>query len=457
MRIRNFRLSIKLRIALLYAIIFSFILIVLNASVLYGLKYYLIYQAFSDIQNQSDVIMEKLKEIDGVVGNIDKDLLFASSTGENMYFKITDMHGNIVYRSSSHMIDIPYDKNLNSLTKIERDETHIAYLNRKYVEGGSVLYVQVAENLKSQYFFLKLLFLLMAISDAIGVLVSFFAGYFITGRALKPVDYMVREVHTIDEKKLNKRLNVNGNNDELSKLAMTFNNMLDRLEDYFKRQNAFISNVSHELRTPLSVLKGYIELIDRWGKDNKDVLEESISALKKEEQDMEILIERLLMLARGDNKALEVNKKKFNIYELIEELVKDARIVYGEKNIEVFCDKNIEVNADRNLIKELLRIILDNAIKYTDFDGNIKIFVEEVDKNVAIMIKDDGIGIPQEDIPYIFDRFYRVDKARSKETGGMGLGLSIAKLIVELHGGKIDVNSQLNKGSEFKITIPNYQ
>ncbi|MCP2240683.1 HAMP domain-containing protein [Thermoanaerobacterium thermosaccharolyticum] len=262
MRIKNFRLSIKLRIALLYAIIFSFILIVLNASVLYGLKYYLIYQAFSDIQNQSDVIMEKLKEIDGVVGNIDKDLLFASSTGENMYFKITDMHGNIVYRSSSHMIDIPYDKNLNSLTKIERDETHIVYLNRKYVEGGSVLYVQVAENLKSQYFFLKLLFLLMAISDAIGVLVSFFAGYFITGRALKPVDYMVREVHTIDEKKLNKRLNVNGNNDELSKLAMTFNNMLDRLEDYFKRQNAFISNVSHELRTPLSVLKGYIELID---------------------------------------------------------------------------------------------------------------------------------------------------------------------------------------------------
>ncbi|MGF7429280.1 ATP-binding protein [Thermoanaerobacterium thermosaccharolyticum] len=138
-------------------------------------------------------------------------------------------------------------------------------------------------------------------------------------------------------------------------------------------------------------------------------------------------------------------------------MVKDARIVYGEKNIEVFCDKNMEVNADRNLIKELLRIILDNALKYTDVDGNIKISVEEVDKNVAIMIKDDGIGIPQEDIPYIFDRFYRVDKARSKETGGMGLGLSIAKLIVELHGGKIDVNSQLNKGSEFKITIPNYQ
>ncbi|MCP2240684.1 sensor histidine kinase [Thermoanaerobacterium thermosaccharolyticum] len=172
---------------------------------------------------------------------------------------------------------------------------------------------------------------------------------------------------------------------------------------------------------------------------------------------MEILIERLLMLARGDNKALEVNKKKFNIYELIEELVKDARIVYGEKNIEVFCDRNLEVNADRNLIKELLRIILDNAIKYTDVDGNIKISAEEVDKNVAIIIKDDGIGIPEEEIPYIFDRFYRVDKARSKETGGMGLGLSIAKLIVELHGGKIEVNSQLNKGSEFKITIPNYQ
>jgi len=172
---------------------------------------------------------------------------------------------------------------------------------------------------------------------------------------------------------------------------------------------------------------------------------------------MEILIERLLMLARGDNKTLNINKKLFNVYELIAEIVRDAKVIFNEKNIEIFCDKNLEVNADRNLIKELLRIILDNALKYTDVDGYIKISVEEVDKNVAIIIKDNGIGIPQEDIPYIFDRFYRVDKARNKETGGMGLGLSIAKLIVELHGGTIEAESKLNKGSEFKITIPNYQ
>ncbi|AFK86628.1 MULTISPECIES: sensor histidine kinase [Thermoanaerobacterium] len=454
MKIKGFKLSIKLRIALLYAIIFSFILIVLNASVLYGLKYYLVYQAFDDIQNQSDVIVEKLKEVDGIITSVDKDLLFGSLIGENMYLKIVDLQGKIVYVSSPHLIDISYDKNINTPTKIEKDETHIAYINREYIYGNKGFYIQVYEDLKNQYFFLKLLFVMMAVSDVIGVLVSFFAGYFITGRALRPVDYMVREVHAIDEKKLNKRLSVNGNNDELSKLAATFNDMLDRLEDYFKRQNAFISNVSHELRTPLSVLKGYIELIDRWGKDNKDVLEESIGALKKEEQEMEILIERLLMLARGDNKTLNVNKKLFNVYELIAEIVRDAKVIFNEKNIEIFCDKTLEVNADRNLIKELLRIILDNALKYTDIDGNIKIFAEEVDKNVAVIIKDDGIGIPEEEIPYIFDRFYRVDKARSKETGGMGLGLSIAKLIVELHGGSIEVRSKLNEGSEFKITIP---
>lgn len=454
MKIKGFKLSIKLRIALLYAIIFSFILIVLNASVLYGLKYYLVYQAFDDIQNQSDVIVEKLKEVDGIITSVDKDLLFGSLIGENMYLKIVDLQGKIVYVSSPHLIDISYDKNINTPTKIEKDETHIAYINREYIYGNKGFYIQVYEDLKNQYFFLKLLFVMMAVSDVIGVLVSFFAGYFITGRALRPVDYMVREVHAIDEKKLNKRLSVNGNNDELSKLAATFNDMLDRLEDYFKRQNAFISNVSHELRTPLSVLKGYIELIDRWGKDNKDVLEESIGALKKEEQEMEILIERLLMLARGDNKTLNVNKKLFNVYELIAEIVRNAKVIFNEKNIEIFCDKTLEMNADRNLIKELLRIILDNALKYTDIDGNIKIFAEEVDKNVAVIIKDDGIGIPEEEIPYIFDRFYRVDKARSKETGGMGLGLSIAKLIVELHGGSIEVRSKLNEGSEFKITIP---
>ncbi|SNX52689.1 ATP-binding protein [Thermoanaerobacterium sp. RBIITD] len=456
MKIKYFRLSIKLRIALLYSIIFSIILIILNASVLYGLKYYLIYQAFNDVENQSDALIKNLIEVNGDIDNINKNLIFTSAIGENMYIKIVDNNGNVIYESSlKQKTSIPYNTNFNTPTKVEKDDTHITYINRKYAVNKNILYIQVVENMRSQYIFLKLLFLLMAISDIIGVLISFLVGYFVTGRALKPVDYMVKEVREIDAKKLNKRLKINGKDDELSKLAFTFNDMLDRLEDYFKRQNAFISNVSHELRTPLSVFKGYIELIDRWGKDNKDVLEESIEALKKEQQDMERLIERLLMLAKGDNKTIKLNKETFYMNELIKEVILEVKMIYNKKNFDIEENEDFLLKADRSLIKELLRIIIDNACKYTEDNGNIKISTFNLDKNIKISVKDDGMGIPKEDLPYIFDRFYRVDKARNKETGGTGLGLSIAKLIVDLHGGKIDVESEINKGSEFTITIPN--
>lgn len=455
MKIKYWPRKLTLRIALLYSIVFSGVLIALNASVLYGLKFYLIYQALDQVKSQSDIIINKLKDVNGNINLSDKDLIFAGSANENIYTKIVDSSGKVIYTSRGMKeISIPYKENIDIPVKIDKDNKDLAYVNTLVKVGDGILYIQVVKNMENEYFFLKLLFALMFIADAIGIFVSFIAGYIVTKRALRPVDYMTKEVREIDAHGLNKRLKIYGNDDELTRLAKTFNDMLDRLEDSFRRQDTFVSDASHELRTPISVIKGYVDMLDRWGKDNRAVLQEAIDAIKKEIDDMEKLIKRLLLLAKGDSKTLKLNKEQFILSDVINEVVEEIKMLSEDRNIIVKIENNIKIVADKNLIKELIRIFMDNAVKYTESDGNIEIICRTDKANAYIIIKDDGIGIPNKDISRIFDRFYRVDKARAKETGGTGLGLSIAKRIIDEHGGNVMVKSEISKGTEFTITLP---
>jgi heavy metal sensor kinase len=453
MKLRFVLPSIKIRIALLYSLIFSVILIVLNASVLYGLKYYLIYQSFADISNQAETMLNKLSVVKGDIDFSNENLVF--SIPENIYLKVIDKNGKVVYKSREmEDINIPYKSDINIPVKIEKDSMHLTYINEIYNRDGKIFYIQIIKNMESQYLFLKLLFVLMAFADAVGILISLIAGYFVTRQAIKPVDYMIKEVNDIDARKLNKRLKLYGNKDEFTRLAVTFNSMLDRLEDSFRRQNTFISDASHELRTPLSIIKGYVDILDRWGKYDKNVLQEGIEALKKEEAEMEKLIERLLLIARGDSRNLKLNKETFILNDILNEVIKETSMLNRDRNIVLNMDDEIDIFADKSLIKELLRILLDNAVKYTETDGKIEVLCRREGQNTVIKVKDEGIGIPSDEIPYIFDRFYRVDKARAKETGGAGLGLSIAKIIVEAHKGSIIVDSKIHKGTEFTIIFP---
>ncbi|KHO62270.1 histidine kinase [Thermoanaerobacter sp. YS13] len=455
MKIKLWPRRITLRIALLYSVVFSVILVVLNASVLYGLKYYLIYQAMDQVTSQAEAIKSKLGEIKGDVKLSERDLIFSSIPHENIYTKIFDEKGNVIYSSKRlEKINIPHDVNIDIPIKIDKYDKDLTYINTIFKSDDKVFYIQVIKDMENEYLFLKLLFILMFFADAAGIFVSFIAGYFVTKKALRPVDYMTKEVREIDAYGLNKRLKIYGEDDELTRLAKTFNDMLDRLEDSFKRQNMFVSDASHELRTPISVIKGYIDMLDRWGKDDKAVLQEAIEAIKKETLDMEHLIERLLLLAKGDNKSIKLNKEEFNLKDVIKEVAEEIKMLNENKNIVVKGQNDINITADKKLIKELIRIFLDNAAKYTSSDGNIEIEMGKDNSKAYIKIKDDGIGIPQEDIPHIFDRFYRVDKARAKETGGAGLGLAIAKWIIEEHRGSVIVKSELGKGSEFTITLP---
>lgn len=287
-----------------------------------------------------------------------------------------------------------------------------------------------------------------------GILAIIIIGSGVSRRLLAPIISMTKTVQEISFNHLNRRIDVSGSKNELKDLARTFNEMLDRIQKSVDLQNRFVSDASHELRTPISVIQGYANLLARWGKDDRSVLEESISALQSEAENMNHLIEELLFLARDDSGNLKVTIENFKLSEVIKEILYETDMI--DKNHQFISEKNEEffIQADKKLLKEAIRIIIDNSIKYTPQGGTVKLNCYHKNNKGIISIEDTGIGISKTDLPNIFTRFYRADESRTKEKGGTGLGLTIAKRIIDNHQGKINVWSEINEGTIFRIELP---
>ncbi len=273
------------------------------------------------------------------------------------------------------------------------------------------------------------------------------------GGIFEPIRNMTRTVKHISERNLTLRLNVSGSKNELKELALTFNEMMNRIEDQYNRQKQFVSDASHELRTPIAVIQGYVSMLDRWGKNDQEVLQESIAAIKNEADNMNELIDKLLFLARHDNNTFELQKEEFSMTEMLSEIVKETQIIDPSHRFAFDINTELSICGDKNRLKQALRIFIDNAIKYTPAHGEIAIKLGKENRYITVSIKDTGIGMTEEDLKYIFDRFYRSDKSRTKEKGGHGLGLAIAKIIILGHKGKIKVRSRVGEGSEFIIML----
>ncbi len=299
-----------------------------------------------------------------------------------------------------------------------------------------------------------LLSTILAVFNLAGILAITLIGSRASRRLLAPIKTMTEAVREISFNQLDRRLDVGGSKNELKDLAKTFNDMLDRIQKSVQQQNRFVSDASHELRTPISVIQGYTNLLARWGKDDRKVLEESISALQSEAKNMNHLIEELLFLARDDSGTLKITKEQFQLKEIVNEILYETSLMETTHQIVSEKQEDFPVSADRKLIKEAVRILVDNSIKYTPAGGTIKLNCYVKNKQAIISVEDNGIGISKEDLPHIFTRFYRTDKSRTKESGGTGLGLTIAKLIIDNHQGKINVWSELNEGTIFRIQLP---
>lgn len=458
MKVKALKLKkISWKLTVFYAAIFSLVLILLNAGILYGVKFFLVQQSISQIENTSNITAEKIAGTPGEQTALtDPELLDEAQSNSDINIVIGNPDGIVVNSSDNFAVNgLDIKSNIDEARKLEIGEKHFVVKNiRIMAEGKIKAYLQVVKNMEKDYAFIRLLFILMAIADFLGIIISLFVGYVISRKMLKPIDKITKTAKEISISDLNGRIDVGDADDELARLAITFNEMIQRLKISFEKQNQFVSDASHELRTPISVIQGYIGLIDRWGKNDKNVLQESIQAIKNETVSMTELVEKLLFLARGDTGGMKLNKEKFKLYELTQEVIKESGLIAPDHNLNYKIDDMLELYADKRLIKQMLRALIDNSIKFTPKGGEISVHAEAMPNQVKITVSDTGIGIPKEELNSIFDRFYRVDKARTKELGGSGLGLSIVKWIVDSHDGNIRAESFPDRGTSMIITLP---
>ena len=279
--------------------------------------------------------------------------------------------------------------------------------------------------------------------------------YFLSRKMLKPVDRVSSLAARISSTNLKERINHQGPDDEIKRLADTFDGMLERLETAFQSQKQFVQDASHELRTPIAIAQTNIEVLEMDDKATIKDYERLKDILKMNLERMSTLSEKLLLLSEAEQG--KTSRAAVDIAPLLAETISELETKAQEKNIRLttdHVDKNIPVSGDALRLKQVFMNLIDNAIKYNKPGGEVSISARVDDTKVVIEVKDNGIGISQADRQRVFERFYRVDKSRSRAQGGSGLGLAIVKKIVEEHGGAVSVESSLGEGSTFRVTLP---
>jgi heavy metal sensor kinase len=297
--------------------------------------------------------------------------------------------------------------------------------------------------------------LILAIILPLALVLAVALGYLLMKRSLKPVDEITRAAESITSRNLGERLPIPGTGDEIERLSATLNGMIERLEGSFRQMNQFTADASHDLRTPLTVLRGELEVALRRNEINH-AGREVIESVLEETEKLSKTVESLMVLSRLDSGEMKPDVTRFDLAQLCQETVDQMGLLAEDKGLKIEChsSKNLEVVADMLRIRQILINLVDNAIKYTPEGGQIELRVSRENRSAVIEVSDTGCGIPAEALPFVFNRFYRVDRARSRETGGSGLGLAIAKSICELHGGRISVQSSVGGGSRFRVEIP---
>ncbi len=241
--------------------------------------------------------------------------------------------------------------------------------------------------------------------------------------------------------------------EDLASIEAALNNLLYRMQEARMQQARFVDDASHELRTPIAVIQGYVNMLDRWGKDDPAVLDESIKAIKNESDNMKELIDQLLFLARGDNGRQKLTMERVDLSEVMSEVWEESTMIDPDhKYLFEECEDSF-INGDKAMIKQSIRIFVQNAAKYSENGNTIKLSVKKDDGKVVYAVQDEGIGIAGEELSHIFERFYRSDKARNSSTGGSGLGLSIAKWIIDAHKGIVEVLSRQEIGTRITVSF----
>ncbi|MCX7838352.1 MAG: cell wall metabolism sensor histidine kinase WalK, partial [Anaerolineae bacterium] len=328
------------------------------------------------------------------------------------------------------------------------------YIAPLIVRGQVLAAIVVAESLQGVTQTLQQLAILILAGMVAGLIVAFGVGALLAHQALAPIDHITQTAHTIARSNdLTQRIEAKPTRDEVGRLAATFNEMLERIEALFRAQQRFVADVSHELRSPLTAIRGNLDLLRRGALDDPAARAETFAAIESETARMQRLVQDLLLLAQADA-GVPIEKRPVELDTLLLDVFRQVRLSAGNVKVLLGSEDQVQVLGDADRLKQLFLNLMDNAVKYTPAGGTVTLSFEREGDWVRVSVADTGIGIPAKDLPHIFDRFYRVDKARSREKGGTGLGLAICKWIAEAHGGRIEVQSQVGKGSTFTVWLP---
>jgi len=399
------------------------------------------------------------------------------------FIQVLDESGNIG-RKSDNLKNVQLPISLNALKNASKGlitfetnrtigNTPLRIMTFPVVENSHVTkIVQIASSLEGVEDALNKLFLILIISVPSTLILASLGGQFLAHKALKPVDNITQTARMITSQNLNQRIHPPKVKDEISRLIETFNEMISRLDQSFRQMKQFSSDASHELKTPLTILKGEVEVMLRKERTSKEY-EQTLRSNLEEINRMSQIVEDLLNLSKADTGEIRLNKEDVNLTEILNEVVVQMERLAKTKKLHLSATnhhQDIHIFGDALRLRELFINLIENGIKYTEEGGSIHIILQkeypppvtgqpdwverEKGQFVKIIVSDTGIGIAKEDQERIFNRFFRVDKARSREQGGSGLGLSICKWIVEAHQGEIGVESELAKGSSFIVRLP---
>ena len=455
--------KISTKITIIYAICFFTLLTLTNVLAWFGF-YFAIYQQAERTLLFSMRNTEKLLESMEQDTNLDLQSI-RDPLVPGVVLRVLDSKGKIIIDTDPNYLSIerfegglikdpPFWTN-KTMDVAEYKNATIYRVNKNFIHDGETFKLEFFRTITAQNSLFEQLKNILIAIDFIGLMLAAGIGYFISRKILQPISTMTRTAQNIAIENMNTRIEVKPTNDELTYLAKTFNNMLDRLQAGIMQQQRFVSDASHELKNPVAVIRGYSDMLSRWGASDPKILNESVEAIKSESENMQQLIEQLLFLARSDQSKQPLKMESLNISEIVDDVFNKMSKTTSTHKIELLHNDEAIILADKVTIRQMMRIFLDNAVKYTPEGGTIKINSIKDGDHIKFSVADTGIGIAEENQEKIFDRFFRVkDSTSNNEISGTGLGLSIAKWIADQHNMKIEINSELGKGTTISVIIP---
>jgi signal transduction histidine kinase len=427
------------------------VLLVTN-SLIYWLFHHLI--ATSEI-NRLQFKVNNL--VESIQGQTHVDSLLRAYLPQNGMIRVINNKKQVLWtvtkESTFSHLPIRYVNRQTSLIKIQSGEKFAIVSQPSIWNNGQIVSIEMTVSLTKAAEDIGMLSMVMIGISLIVLFPVLWMSRILSNLILSPVHTLTRTMEAIQEKREFKKLPLQGSSkDELYLMGKTFNQMIDILQSTFAKQRQFVSDASHELKTPLTVIESYAQLLKRWGSKKPEVLAEGMEAIHSEAIRMKKLTKQMLQLARTDEH-VAFQFESVDLISLTKQTIEEMQQV---SNREIYLETNLDEMAlkiDREKIKQVLVILLDNALKYSE--KQIEVVLSQQKQAIQLSIQDEGIGIPQKDLASVFDRFYRVDEARNRETGGSGLGLSIAHQIVTLHHGDISINSEEGKGTKVIVKLPN--